>query len=254
VKIALIAAAAICLLAACSSAVPTPTAAPPVKAASDSSAAQTKASAASPVAAPAPKPSAAVPPGGTAAPAAQPAGGKPVAKQWSQPPAMTIDQNKNYTATIKTNMGDVKVQLLPKESPSAVNNFVFLAREGFYDGIKFHRVIKGFMVQTGDPRGTGTGGPGYQFKDELEAARSRGYKKGIVAMANSGPNTNGSQFFIMDADYALPPNYVVFGQVIEGQDVVNKIASVAVGPGAGGREVSSPTVDVRMDAVTVQES
>jgi peptidylprolyl isomerase len=151
-------------------------------------------------------------------------------------------------------MGDVKVQLFPKESPTAVNNFVFLAREGFYDGVKFHRVIKGFMIQTGDPRGNGTGGPGYQFKDELEAARSRGYKKGTVAMANAGPNTNGSQFFIMDADYALPPNYVVFGQVSEGQDVVNKIASVAVGPSAGGREVSSPTVDVHMNSVTVQES
>ncbi len=178
-----------------------------------------------------------------------------MAKQWSKPPEMAIDPNKTYTATIKTNMGDVKVQLFPKESPTAVNNFVFLAKEGFYDGVKFHRVIKGFMIQTGDPRGNGTGGPGYSFKDELEAARSRGYKKGIVAMANAGPNTNGSQFFIMDADYGLPPNYVVFGQVSEGQDVVNKIASVSVGPGAGGgREVSSPTVDVRMDSVTVQES
>ena len=177
-----------------------------------------------------------------------------MAKQWSQPPAMAIDPNKTYSATIKTNMGDVKVQLFAKESPNAVNNFVFLAKEGFYDGVKFHRVIKGFMIQTGDPRGNGTGGPGYQFKDELEAARSRGYKKGTVAMANAGPNTNGSQFFIMDADYALPPNYVVFGQVTEGQDVVNKIASVPVQPGAGGRENSSPTVDVRMDSVTVQES
>jgi peptidylprolyl isomerase len=220
VKISLIAAAAVCLLAACSSPPPTATPVPP------------------------PRPTA----------AAQPAGGKPVAKQWSQPPAMAIDPNKSYSATIKTNMGDVKVQLFAKESPTAVNNFVFLAKEGFYDGIKFHRVIKGFMVQTGDPRGTGAGGPGYSFKDELEAAKARGYKKGVVAMANAGPNTNGSQFFIMDADYPLPPNYVVFGQVTEGQDVVNKIASVPVQPGAGGRENSSPTVDVHMDSVTVQES
>jgi peptidylprolyl isomerase len=256
VKRSLIAAAALCLLAGCSSAAPTATpAAAPKPTAADQFAASPKTVATAPVAAPPPKPTAAPPPGGSPTPAVQSAGGKPVAKQWSQPPAMAIDPNKSYTATIKTNMGDVKVQLFPKESPTAVNNFVFLAKEGFYDGVKFHRVIKGFMVQTGDPRGNGTGGPGYSFKDELDAAKARGYKKGILAMANAGPNTNGSQFFIMDADYPLPPNYVVFGQVSEGQDVVNKIASVAVGPGAGGgREVSSPTVDVHMDSVTVQES
>jgi cyclophilin family peptidyl-prolyl cis-trans isomerase len=258
VKRSLIAAAALCLLAACSAPAPTATPSPaPKPAAADAFQAQSKtaAPAANAPAPPPPKPAAVTPPAGTAAPAAQPAGGKPVAKTWTQPPEMAIDANKSYTATIKTNMGDVKIQLFAKESPTAVNNFVFLAKQGFYDGIKFHRVIKGFMIQTGDPRGNGTGGPGYSFKDELDAARSRGYKKGIVAMANAGPNTNGSQFFIMDADYGLPPNYVVFGQVTEGQDVVNKIASVPVGPGAGGgREVSSPTVDVRMDSVTVQES
>jgi peptidylprolyl isomerase len=217
-------AAAILVLAACSA--PQPTATPP----------------------PAPpKPAA-------AAAAAQPPGGKPVAgKQWSQPPEMAIDPNKNYVATIKTNMGDVKVQLLPKDAPTAVNNFVFLAKQGFYDGVKFHRVIKGFMVQTGDPTGTGMGGPGYRFKDELENAPKGGYKKGTLAMANAGPNTNGSQFFIMDADYPLPPNYVAFGQVTDGIDVVSKIASVPVGAGGGGREQSSPTVDVHMDSVAIEE-
>jgi len=249
VKKTLIAAAALALLAACSS--PAPTATPPAKTdafAPTAAAAKPAAAAATAPAAPPPKPA------GATAPAAQPAGGSAVAKQWSQPPAMAIDPSKSYIATIKTNMGDVKVQLFAKESPNAVNNFVFLAKQGFYDGIKFHRVIKGFMIQTGDPRGNGTGGPGYQFRDELDAAKSRGYKKGIVAMANAGPNTNGSQFFIMDADYPLPPNYVVFGQVTDGQDVIGKIASVPTQPGAGGRENSSPTVDVHMDSITIQES
>jgi len=198
----------------------------------------------------APKPTAAPPKPAVPAPGAQPAGGKPIAKQWSQPPAMSIDQNKSYKATIKTNMGDIEVELLPKDAPTAVNNFVFLAKEGFYDGVKFHRVIKGFMVQTGDPTATGTGGPGYRFRDELEKAPRGGYKKGTLAMANAGPNTNGSQFFIMDADNPLPPNYVVFGNVTKGQDVVNKIASVPT----SGRENSSPTVDVHMASVTIAES
>ena len=123
-----------------------------------------------------------------------------VKKTYSAPPPMTIDQNKNYTATIKTNYGDIVIQLLPKEAPLTVNNFVFLARAGFYDGVKFHRVITGFMIQSGDPTGTGTGGPGYKFADELPTTLD--YTKGTVAMANSGPNTNGSQFFIMLADYS----------------------------------------------------
>jgi cyclophilin family peptidyl-prolyl cis-trans isomerase len=177
------------------------------------------------------------------------AGGKPVSKQYSQPPAMSIDPNKTYMATLGTNMGDIKLQLLPKDAPTAVNNFVFLARDGFYDCVKFHRVIKGFMIQGGDPTGTGRGGPGYRFNDELEKAPRGGYKKGTVAMANAGPNTNGSQFFIMDADYPLPPQYVAFGQVIEGQDVVAKIASVP----AGGPERSTPNSDVVINTVTIEE-
>jgi cyclophilin family peptidyl-prolyl cis-trans isomerase len=176
-------------------------------------------------------------------------GGKPVAKSYSQPPTMAIDPNKDYRATISTTQGDIKVQLLPKDAPMAVNNFVFLAREGFYDGVKFHRVIKGFMIQGGDPTGTGRGGPGYRFNDELEKAPRGGYKKGTLAMANAGPNTNGSQFFIMDADYGLPPQYVAFGQVTDGQDVVTKIASTPV----GGPEGSTPNVDVVMNKVTIEE-
>lgn len=180
-------------------------------------------------------------------------GGKPVQKQWSSPPQMTIDPAKEYTATVQTDMGEVKMRLLAADAPTAVNNFVFLAKEGYYDGVPFHRVIKGFMVQTGDPTGTGMGGPGYRFNDELQNAPRTGYKRGTVAMANAGPNTNGSQFFIMDADYPLPPNYVVFGQVIEGQDVVSKIASVPTKMQPSGREQSAPADDVRIRTVTIAE-
>jgi cyclophilin family peptidyl-prolyl cis-trans isomerase len=176
-------------------------------------------------------------------------GSKPVEKSWSSPPAMQIDANKGYTAQIKTTQGDITVELLPKDAPNAVNNFVFLAREGFYDGVKFHRVIKGFMIQGGDPTGTGRGGPGYRFADELQNAPRGGYKKGMLAMANAGPNTNGSQFFIMDSDYPLPPNYVVFGRVAAGQDVVAKIASVET----TGPERSTPSKDQVMEKVTITE-
>jgi len=154
----------------------------------------------------------------------------PVAtKQWDAPPPMTIDPEGSYQAVIRTSLGDITVRLLAAESPATVNNFVFLAREGFYDGVIFHRVIAGFMVQGGDPTGTGSGGPGYRFADELDAARSIGYRMGTVAMANAGPNTNGSQFFIMHQDYGLPPAYSVFGRTTDGLDVVDAIASVATG-------------------------
>ena len=172
-----------------------------------------------------------------------------MAKQYSSPPAMSIDTNKSYTATFDTSKGKIVADLFPKDAPKTVNNFVFLARDGFYDNVKFHRVIKGFMIQTGDPTGTGRGGPGYKFPDELQNAPRGGYKKGTVAMANAGPNTNGSQFFIMDADYPLPPNYVAFGRVTAGQDVVNKIASVAT----TGPEGSTPTNDVVMEKVSIAE-
>lgn len=177
-------------------------------------------------------------------------GGK-VKKTYSAPPPMTIDQNKTYTATIKTNFGDIVIQLLPKDAPLAVNNFVFLARQGFYDGIKFHRVVKGFMIQSGDPQGTGMGGPGYQFADEL--ANTLDYTTGTLAMANSGSNTNGSQFFITLADYSkrLPKLYTIFGKVTGGMDVVQKIGNVAVKVANG--EASSPTVDVHINTVTIAE-
>ena len=172
-----------------------------------------------------------------------------VNKTYSAPPPMTIDQNKTYTATIKTNYGDIVIQLLPKEAPITVNNFVFLARAGFYDGVKFHRVVKGFMIQGGDPTGTGAGGPGYKFQDELPTTRN--YTKGTIAMANAGPNTNGSQFFIMLANYPLPKSYSIFGQVTSGQDVVDKIGNVPVKVANG--ENSSPTVDVHIVTVTITE-
>jgi cyclophilin family peptidyl-prolyl cis-trans isomerase len=148
-----------------------------------------------------------------------------VPAQYSNPPDMVIDPSSTYRATIKTNHGDIDVDLFAADAPNTVNNFVFLAREGFYDGVIFHRVIQGFMIQGGDPTGTGTGGPGYRFADELDKAREHGYSRGTLAMANAGPNTNGSQFFVMHADYALPPNYNVFGQATSGLEVVDAIAT-----------------------------
>lgn len=169
--------------------------------------------------------------------------------QWTTPPPMTIDQNKTYQALIKTNFGDITVQLLPKDAPLAVNNFVFLSRQGFYEGVKFHRIIKGFMMQGGDPTGTGAGGPGYRFADEPVTRR---YTPGTLAMANAGPNTNGSQFFIMLADYPLPPSYTIFGLTTAGLDVVKKIGEVPVGIGGDGAP-SKPTVDVRINSITITE-
>ena len=134
---------------------------------------------------------------------------------------MMIDLNKKYTATIETEKGDIVVELFAKDAPKTVNNFVFLAREGFYNGTTFHRVIPGFMAQGGDPTGTGTGGPGYKFEDEFSQRR---HGTGALSMANSGPNTNGSQFFITYAPQpGLDGKHTVFGQVITGMDVLNRI-------------------------------
>jgi cyclophilin family peptidyl-prolyl cis-trans isomerase len=171
-----------------------------------------------------------------------------MAKQWSSQPDLIIDAARAYRATITTNHGSITVELFADRSPTAVNNFVFLAREGFYDGVIFHRVIEGFMIQGGDPTGTGTGGPGYRFRDELDAAREFGYAPGILAMANAGPNTNGSQFFLMHRDNPLPPAYVVFGRTVEGQDVINSIATTPTGPG------DRPLEEVVITAVDVVES
>ena len=171
--------------------------------------------------------------------------------QWSGPPLMAINQNKEYLATIKTNYGDISVRLFPKEAPLAVNNFVFLANQGFYNNLKFHRIMKDFVIQTGDPKGNGSGGPGYKFNDENI---TRDYVKGTLAMANSGPNTNGSQFFITLADLktVLPKKYTIFGEVTGGMDVVDKIGNVSVKASFSG-ENSVPTVDVIMTGVTITE-
>ena len=197
-----------------------------------------------PVATAAPVPTAAAAPAATTT-----TGGTANVGQWNKPPAMTIDVNKQYSAVIKTTEGDMTADLFPKDAPVTVNNFVFLANQHFYENIKFHRIIAGFMVQTGDPTGTGSGGPGYKFNDEPV---KRKYLRGTLAMANSGPNTNGSQFFIMHQDYGLPPNYTIFGQVTGGLDVLDKIATVPVAAGAGG-EASVPQVDVRIQSVTITE-
>jgi cyclophilin family peptidyl-prolyl cis-trans isomerase len=134
---------------------------------------------------------------------------------------MQIDMNRTYRALIKTNKGDIQLQLNPAEAPITVNNFVALAREGFYDGVTFHRVVPQFVIQGGDPTGSGSGGPGYKFQDEPV---KRPYKTGTLAMANAGPNTNGSQFFICLEDQpGLPPNYTIFGDTVAGMDVVRNI-------------------------------
>ncbi|GAB4369736.1 MAG: peptidylprolyl isomerase [Bryobacter sp.] len=138
---------------------------------------------------------------------------------------MTIDAAKQYTATFETSKGTIVCELFPADAPLAVNNFVFLAGEGFYDGTTFHRVIKDFMVQGGDPTGSGRGGPGYRFEDEFKGPKSKTHQRGSLSMANAGPNTNGSQFFITHivTDW-LDGKHVVFGQVLSGQEVVDKIA------------------------------
>jgi cyclophilin family peptidyl-prolyl cis-trans isomerase len=170
--------------------------------------------------------------------------------RWSSPPAMQINPAMPYSADLVTDSGTIQVKLFASESPNTVNNFVFLARQHFYDGTIFHRVISGFMIQGGDPQGTGAGGPGYSFPDELPPKHP--YAPGIVCMANAGPNTNGSQFFICSGTgcNSLPPSYVEFGTVTGGQDVVNAIANAPVGPSASG-EMSSPKTPVHVKSVTI---
>jgi peptidyl-prolyl cis-trans isomerase B (cyclophilin B) len=144
-------------------------------------------------------------------------------KQYSNPPAMTIDAAKKYTATLATSRGEIVCELLAKDAPKTVNNFVFLAREKFYDGTVFHRVIADFMIQGGDPAGTGRGGPGYRFEDETKGNPNR-HTVGTLSMANAGPDTNGSQFFITHVPTPhLDGKHTVFGKVLSGQDVVNAV-------------------------------
>lgn len=166
-------------------------------------------------------------------------------KQWSTPPAMSIDPEKQYTATLETDKGDIIIELFADKTPRTVNNFVFLAREGYYDGTIFHRVISDFMAQGGDPTGTGRGGPGYRFEDEFHP-QLRHDKPGILSMANAGPNTNGSQFFITHVPTPwLDNRHSVFGQVTQGLDVLLSIPP---------REPQNPEYPgVRLNAVTITE-
>ena len=172
-------------------------------------------------------------------------------QQYSQPPEMSIDPSKTYTAAIRTGHGVITVDLLASDAPATVNNFVFLAKEGFYTDGKFHRVIKDFMIQGGCPTGDGTGGPGYRFNDEPV---TRQYTKGTLAMANAGPNTNGSQFFIVHGgDVGLPPNYTIFGMLTDGLDVLDSLANSPVGSGGGG-ENSRPAEPLAINNVEIAES
>src|SRR5256885_2173257 len=144
-------------------------------------------------------------------------------KEYSAPPPMTIDPNKQYSTTIKTSRGEIVCDLFAKDAPKTVNNFVFLAREKFYDGTNFHRVIADFMVQGGDPTGTGRGGPGYRFEDEVKNNPHQ-HAKNVLSMANAGPNTNGSQFFITHVETPwLNGKHTVFGRVLSGQNVVDSV-------------------------------
>ncbi|MCE7989649.1 MAG: peptidylprolyl isomerase [Caldilinea sp. CFX5] len=146
-----------------------------------------------------------------------------IMKQYNSAPAMQIDPKKNYKATIETPRGNIVIELYPQHAPKTVNNFVFLAKEGYYDGVLFHRVISDFMIQGGDPTGTGRGGPGYKFEDETKGNPLK-HETGVLSMANAGPNTNGSQFFITHSPQPhLNGKHTVFGKVVEGQKVVDAI-------------------------------
>jgi cyclophilin family peptidyl-prolyl cis-trans isomerase len=169
-----------------------------------------------------------------------------MAKQWNQPPAMEIDPTKEYKATIKTDKGEMVFKLHADKTPKTVNNFVFLARQGYYDGTVFHRVINDFMAQGGDPTGTGMGGPGYKFEDEFDPGL-RHDKRGVLSMANAGPGTNGSQFFITHrATPHLDNKHSVFGELIEGEDVLMSI------PARDPQQKKAPAE--KLVSVTIQES
>ena len=171
-------------------------------------------------------------------------------KVYTSVPEMNIDINKKYTAVMKTNMGDISIEFFTNDAPLTVNNFINLSKDGYYNEVIFHRVINGFMIQGGDPSGTGHGEmgkyPGYKFEDELN--NKQPYEKGILAMANAGPNTNGSQFFIMHVDYPLPYQYTIFGKVTDGLDIVDKIASVETAEG------DRPVSDVVIESIEIKEN
>lgn len=167
-----------------------------------------------------------------------------MAKQYDSPPDHTLDTSKSYRAHLDTTQGPITIELDPGRAPIAVNNFCFLAREGFYDGVIFHRVVPGFVIQGGDPTSSGRGGPGYQFRDEIEGEGN--YARGTVAMANSGPNTNGSQFFICLDAVVLPHAYTIFGSVTDGMEAVDTIADLP-------RQGETPTADAVINSVEVVE-
>jgi cyclophilin family peptidyl-prolyl cis-trans isomerase len=171
------------------------------------------------------------------------------AQQWNKQPEMAIDPKNDYYAVLHTASGTMRAKLYVQEAPITVNNFVFLARQGFYNGVKFHRIIKNFMIQGGDPTGTGRGGPGYKFADE-KIPNHLSYQRGTLAMANAGPNTNGSQFFIIHQDYPLPKSYTIFGIVTDGLDVLDTLA----GTPTTGPERSTPTKDVIIERVEIEET
>jgi cyclophilin family peptidyl-prolyl cis-trans isomerase len=172
-------------------------------------------------------------------------GSAPKSQKFPAYPEMGIDPNKRYTATMETSMGTLVIALDALKAPKTVNNFVFLALNHYYDDVIFHRIIKGFVCQGGDPTGTGTGGPGYRFEDELP--KSGQYEIGSLAMANAGPDTNGSQFFLISgADgVRLPPLYSLFGKVVKGLDVVEAMQNVPTGPG------DRPRTDVVIQSVSI---
>ncbi len=180
--------------------------------------------------------------------APNPDGSSPRTTKFSAPPPMVIDPSKRYTAEMETSLGPITIALDAAGAPKTVNNFVFLARYHYYDGIIFHRIIKGFVCQGGDPEGSGRGGPGYRFEDELP--KPGRYEIGSLAMANAGPNTNGSQFFIISGSSgaSLPPQYSLFGKVVKGLDVVEAMQSVPTGSG------DRPKDDVVINSVTITES
>ncbi len=171
-------------------------------------------------------------------------------KQYPSAPAMMLEDGVDYKALLKTTKGEITIDLYETQTPITVNNFVFLAQDGYYENVPIHRIIKNFMIQTGDPTGTGRGNPGYQFEDELFEGE---YTRGVVAMANAGPDTNGSQFFIMHQDFALQKNYVIFGQVVEGIEVVDALADTPVQANQFG-EMSIPTEKVFIESVEITKA
>ena len=170
-------------------------------------------------------------------------------KTYANPPDIFIDSAKSYKALMETSQGDISIEFYADIAPITVNNFVYLARDGYYDGVIFHRVIPGFMIQGGDPSGTGHGDmgtyPGYKFNDELDNPIP--YDRGILAMANAGPNTNGSQFFIMHKDYPLPYQYTIFGKVTDGLEVIDKIASIQTD------STDRPLEEIIINKITIYE-